>query len=82
MCGSRKADGVTDKNMWQPIETAPKDSTPVDIWRSEWGERAVNMRRVELAPNNVFYESIGSGPGVVRDASHWMPLPEPPTDAR
>lgn len=71
---------MSDHMKWQPIETAPKDSTPVDIWRSKWKERAVNMRRVELAPNNVFYEPIGSGPGAVRDASHWMPIPEPPTN--
>jgi len=64
---------------WRPIETAPKDETPIDLWRSEWDERAVNMRRVELFADNVFYEAIESGPSCVRDATHWMPLPAPPT---
>ena len=64
---------------WRPIETAPKDETPVDLWRSQWNERAVNMRRVELSPENVFYEAVKSGPSCVRDATHWMPLPAPPT---
>ena len=64
---------------WRPIETAPKDGTPVDLWRGEWKERAVNMRRVELRHDNVFYEAIESGPTYVRDATHWMPLPAQPT---
>ncbi len=61
---------------WRPIETAPKDSTPVDLYRS--GERLTNMRRVALSKDNVFYEPIHSGPTCVRDASHWMPIPGPP----
>lgn len=70
---------MSDNNGWRPIETAPKDGTPVDLWRGEWKERAVNMRRVELRHDNVFYEAIESGPTCVRDATHWMPLPAPPT---
>lgn len=73
-------------NSWQPIETAPKDDTRVDLWRP-WirsdgrvygGERCTNMRRVELAPDNIFYSPDYSGPSCVRDATHWMPIPEPP----
>ena len=60
---------------WMPIETAPKDGTPVDLWRDE---RLPNMRRVELNPFNVFYEPVISGYTCVRDATHWMPLPSPP----
>ena len=64
---------------WQPIETAPKDGTPVDLWRG--GERLTNMRRVEIAPDNVFYEPAESGYSCVRDATHWAPLPSAPKDA-
>lgn len=68
---------------WQPIETAPKDGTPVDIWRPSWGgERVTNMRRVELSHENIFYEPISSGPACVRDATHWMPLPAPPKEQK
>lgn len=73
-------------NSWQPIETAPKDDTLVDLWRP-WihsngrvygGERCTDMRRVELAPDNIFYSPDYSGPSCVRDATHWMLAPEPP----
>jgi len=70
---------------WQTIDTAPKDDTPVDLWRP-WlnggkaygGERCTDMCRIELAPDNVFYASQYSGPTCVRDATHWMPIPSPP----
>lgn len=67
---------------WQPIEMAPKDDTPVDLWRPVCGgERLANMRRIELSPGNVFYTAIESGYTCVRDATHWMPLPSPPLAA-
>jgi hypothetical protein len=62
---------------WQPIETAPKDGTPVDLWRD--GERLTNYRRMDLGRGNVFYDPIDVGVCCVRDATHWMPLPAPPT---
>ena len=69
---------------WQPIETAPKNETPVDIWRPGFGgdlwggERCTNMRRTDLGKGNVFYSPVKSGPCCVRDATHWMPLPDAP----
>ena len=72
-------------NTWQPIATAPKDGTPVDLWR-KWGnsvsigERLTNMRRVELSPTNSFYEPVLSGPSCVRNATHWMPIPAAPKE--
>lgn len=66
-----------DMRLWQPIDTAPQDDTPVDIWRAG-GELCTNMSRVEMSPNNVFYSPNYAGPSCVRDATHWMPIPEPP----
>ena len=61
---------------WQPIETAPKDGTPIDVWRREWKERACNVRYVAL--HGGFFESVQSGPSCIRDATHWKPIsPEP-----
>ena len=61
---------------WQPIDTAPGDTTPVDLWRK--GERLTNMMRVTRSADNIYYEPVESGYSCVRDASHWMPLPAPP----
>jgi hypothetical protein len=66
------------KSLWRPIAEAPKDDTLVDLWRGEWGYRATNMRRVDLGGGNVFYAADGAGPSCVRDATHWMSIPEPP----
>lgn len=62
---------------WIPIAQAPQDDTPVDLWRGEWKERATDMRRVVLAPDNIFYEPVSSGPCVVRDATHFMIVKAP-----
>ena len=64
---------------WQPIETAPKDGTPIDLWSPAHG-RCTDMRRVQLAEDNVFYDPVESGFCCVRDATHWMPLPNPPKE--
>lgn len=63
-------------NGWRTMESAPRDATPVDLWRH--GERLTNYRRVKLAPDNVFYEPVESGYSCVRDAEYWRPLREPP----
>jgi hypothetical protein len=64
---------------WQPIFTAPKDSTIIDIWTPSEG-RLTNYRREERSPTNIFYEPVYSGVCAVRDATHWMPIPQPPND--
>lgn len=62
---------------WQPIETAP-ENIPIDVWRSEWRERVCNVVKIDRGNGNVFFAGTTSGPTCIRDASHWMPLPEPP----
>ena len=72
---------------WLPIETAPKDGIPVDLWRPDWtgnvakGRRCPNMKWVQLSRLNGFFDPVESGPCAVRDATHWMPLPAPPLSA-
>lgn len=68
---------------WQPIETAPRDGSPVLIidataktpqayfghWHGEW-----RLGSVE----NWYDEDAGYCLGFLPGATHWMPLPEPP----
>lgn len=74
---------MTD-GQWQPIETAPKDGTEIDLWTA-CGERVVSARWKTdgyLAGNWVFWCMDGSGPTELErvhcTATHWMPLPKPP----
>jgi hypothetical protein len=59
---------------WQPIETAPRDGTPILLWaHMDW--------RDELIPVTGWY-ARGSGEWVCHadwfNPTHWMPLPVPP----
>jgi len=65
--------------MWLPIETAPKDDTPVDIWTKTDG-RLTDMYLLlndEWGPR---YMPLYNGPAFVDDATHWMPIPGDPED--
>lgn len=63
---------------WRPIETAPHDPRIiVDLWTPDDG-RLTNYRRVNMSKTNIFYEPTQDGLAVVRDATHWMPLPDAP----
>jgi hypothetical protein len=66
---------------WQPIETAPKDGRPILGFGICDGE--VSGRGVE--PAAAVVEWCGSWTvgatdyyGVTMEATHWMPLPDPP----
>ncbi len=73
---------------WQPIETAPKDGTPVWLHRPDRigrGSRRTISKfdRDEFAKNpRPFWKSYYGGLGVLHDRdnppTHWMPLPKPP----
>ena len=62
---------------WQPIATAPKDATVIDLCRPGDG-RLTNYYRVQLSADNIFYDPTKTGPCIIRDATHWMPIPDPP----
>lgn len=69
--------------MWQPIETAPKDFTEIDIWNGEripncsWGQTTYG-RQVGFVYQSD-YDSNGPVIELVRDPTHWKPLPAPPS---
>jgi hypothetical protein len=67
---------------WQPIETAPKDGTVIDLWdrygfrwtNRHWGHHSFLHGKPTDEPSWGAPTTDGPGP----DPSHWMPLPEPP----
>lgn len=67
---------------WQPIETAPRDGTFVDLWVKEWEYTNDTFTTLRLCDCSWEQEQ-----GWVNDAgdplrfcfpTHWMPMPEPP----
>ena len=88
---SKKAKAATKRGVvsapgcsasWLPIETAPKTEEIVDIWSPSHG-RMANYYRNDYNGDgkNVFYDPVESGICTIRDATHWMPLPNPPNPA-
>lgn len=68
---------------WRPISEAPKDRTVIDIWRPSFGgERCPDMLRVDLGNGNVFYEPLLAGLTCVRDATHFMIVAPPASEAK
>lgn len=73
---------------WRPIETAPKDGTPVDLWvvgvrtgrmpACHWGYHDwLNGKPVgEQGWFHPFENQRDGGPSP--KPTHWMPVPEPP----
>lgn len=74
---------------WHPIETAPRDGTPILVWdtyskraiEARWEDEAVfDWEKDEYTGGfNARWAEIDSyGAYIVQDASHWMPLPDAP----
>ena len=67
---------------WQPIETAPKDGTMVDLWVTAFHGK--NCRLTDMW----WSESTGWRGGrrsefneaMAKRATYWMPLPPPPKE--
>ena len=61
---------------WQPIETAPWSGPPVLLWRSRTKEHYVAARiKGEHGPGWCTPDGFQ-----IFEPTHWMPLPEPPTE--
>ena len=64
---------------WQPIETAPKDGRDVLIC-SLYDDSSYG---IEIGYwNAVREEWRGDGPYAIDEATHWMPLPNPPAHGK
>ena len=58
---------------WQPIETAPRDGTPIiAIWVNPNQLGAYSQEPLIL--RYVWFD----GKHIYSEPTHWMPLPEPP----
>lgn len=78
-------------NAWQPIETAPKDFTPVLLWwnapigrpsvvLARWCCRThVHLSRPHACPTEP--DCAMGWDSYAGEMTHWMPLPDPPTVA-
>jgi hypothetical protein len=66
---------------WQPIETAPKDGSVIDLWTS-CGERVPDAKWTRHMGWVIWGTDSFESPGwerVFPSPTHWMPLPAPPT---
>jgi len=84
-----KIEELETRATWQPIETAPDDGTEVLVLDNDTGEVRVGIRKMY---SQVKYEQTGKhwyewfrddkfAPGHTWSvmATHWMPLPAPPS---
>lgn len=75
-------------SQWQPIESAPKDGTRIDLWTKCWNVHtdAFDTMRCpncywtkgdSMTNRNAHWVNLESG----WRPTHWMPLPDPPIAA-
>jgi hypothetical protein len=68
-------------NEWQPIETAPKDGTPILLWHDDRDGFLPVVALWHAEEWRVASQFGGYCPGRCSEvllATHWMALPEPP----
>lgn len=66
-----------NNNDWLPIETAPKDETPVLVcYKNDYDGKIIQVvaRRGKMWINENIYIAYGDK----FEPTHWMPLPNPP----
>lgn len=64
----------TPTSPWRPIETAPKDGTPILARVTDArGFAVVNWCQMDYDDNYGWADAAG-----YPDCTHWMPLPAPP----
>lgn len=63
-----------NSGQWQPIETAPKDGTEVLTFNRTLG--------IIVAACKKEWVDTWDGHKLYGEFTHWMPLPEPPLEAK
>jgi hypothetical protein len=83
-----RAPGPAEAEGWRPIESAPKDGTPVDLWMSRgyrvtdahWGEMEPDDDGEDW-PDHAWFDDHGDMvEGEDNRATHWRPVPDAPAD--
>lgn len=78
--GHRWGGWLAARPTWQPIETAPKDGTPILIFDG------TGIYGVQFCANTKDWQSSSSSGFECEDyfgiPTHWMPLPAPPMEAK
>lgn len=84
------------RDQWQPIETAPKDGTVIDLWHEEFGRfpgcswgHPIHCCGEMGSLCDSDWHSLPEGwvdeynePQHLHDFTNWMPLPKPPAMAQ
>lgn len=65
---------------WQPIETAPKDGTEVDVWVADGTGGGYRIADAYWCASRERWRFNGQIHDIAwtDDPTHWMPLPSPP----
>lgn len=76
---------------WMPIETAPKDETPILLAGGTWGDdfrkerECITVGWWETYGDWQFWNTCAAEGGCsmfpYNNPTHWMPLPAPPSNA-
>ena len=67
---------------WQPIETAPKDGTPILVLErySSMRNGPIDRHYIEIARWDNGWRIDAFAPPMDKDPTHWVFLPEPPKE--
>jgi hypothetical protein len=68
--------------VWFDIKNNPPPDQVIDIWSVEHGRLTnyIYRRNYMDIPDNNFFDPFVSGPCRIRDTTHWMFPPKPPTE--
>lgn len=65
---------------WQPVDTAPRDGTPILVW-AEWNNAPAGHAIVEWVQRRKEWKRVGATRSIASGiVMHWMPLPSGPSD--
>lgn len=64
---------------WQTIDTAPKDGSRILTWSDHLGRVVAFWFDPKVTPEPVGWIEAGRD-AYTLEPTHWMPLPDPPTD--